>query len=242
MIVAGSILGISNLSYEDESLDVMKFQNQDGYMVYDDPDYDSIIGIDVSSHQGDIDWALVAQNNRIEFAMIRCGYRGGIEGLRHDDEYFDYNMTQAANNGIKTGVYYYSSANTMEELEEDARFVLEKIQNYTFDYPVVFDMEIYDEINGRINSLSVEEKTRFALRFCEIMEENGYQPMIYGNLDWLYNHLDFSQIKYEIWYAAYQSYPAMEDSFTMWQYSNAGQVTGISTNVDMNVWLEKKED
>lgn len=210
-------------------------------MVYDDPEIDSIIGIDVSAHQGQIDWAGVAQNTRIKFAMIRCGYRGGIEGLQHDDDYFDYNMRQAAYHGIKTGVYYYSSANTMEELEEDARFVLEKIQEYTIDFPVAFDMEIYDEENGRINSLTVEEKTNFALRFCEIMEENGYQPMIYGNFDWLYNHLNFDAIqKYDLWYAAYLPNPVMEDEFKMWQYTNAGQISGISTNVDMNIWLEKK--
>lgn len=72
------------------------------------------------------------------------------------------------------------------------------------------------------------------------MEENGYQSMIYGNLNWLYSHLNFEEIQdKEIWYAAYLSIPQMNDEFRMWQYTNTGQIDGISTNVDMNVWLER---
>lgn len=231
--------GIYRMWFYQAPRDNSLFYMDNGFINYSGEDIELIHGIDVSSHQAEIDWQRVA-NTPVEFAMIRAGYRGGIEGLQHQDEYFDQNMQQAAANGIKTGVYFYSSAITMEELEQDAQLVLDMVSGYQIDYPIAFDMEIYDEVNGRINSLTMEEKTSFALRFCEIMEENGYQSMIYGNLDWLYSHLNFEEIQdKEIWYAAYLSIPQMNDEFRMWQYTNTGQIDGISTNVDMNVWLER---
>lgn len=217
--------GIYRMWFYQAPRDNSLFYMDNGFINYSGEDIELIHGIDVSSHQGEIDWQRVA-NTPVEFAMIRAGYRGGIEGLQHQDEYFDQNMQQAAANGIKTGVYFYSSAITMEELEQDAQLVLDMVSGYQIDYPIAFDMEIYDEVNGRINSLT--------------MEENGYQSMIYGNLDWLYSHLNFEKIQdKEIWYAAYLSTPQMNDEFRMWQYTNTGQIDGISTNVDMNVWLER---
>lgn len=237
-------VGVSSLFYKEEKVgyDLNKFINRDGYMIYDDPGYNSISGIDVSAHQKQIDWQSVSTAN-VDFAFIRCGYRGGIEGLLHVDKYFDYNMIEAQNNGIDTGVYFYSSAISMEELEEEANFVLELITKHDVEYPVVYDMEVYDAQDGRINHLTKEEKTTFALRFCEIMEANGYESMIYGNLSWLYNHLNFEEIKNEnLWYAAYLDKPEMIDHFNIWQYSETGTIPGISTGVDMNLLIEKKED
>lgn len=230
--------GIYRMWFYQEPRDNSMFYMENGFMNYSGENIELTQGIDVSSHQGEIDWQKVA-NTPVKFAMIRAGYRGGIQGLQHQDEYFDQNMQQAAFNGIQTGVYFYSSAITMEELEQDAQMVLDMVSGYQIDYPIAFDMEIYDEVDGRINSLSVEEKTSFALRFCEIMEAHGYQSMIYGNLDWLYSNLNFEEIQdKEIWYAAYLSVPQMNDEFRMWQYTNAGQIDGISTNVDLNVWLK----
>lgn len=208
-------------------------------MVYEGRGYQSIRGIDVSSHQGVIDWKRVKEDG-ISFAMIRCGYRGGTEGLQHVDERFEQNMEQAIAQGIDVGVYYYCSAITMDELEEDANLVLQLVKDYDLKYPIAFDMEIYDESIGRINALTVDEKTQMALAFCDRMEENGYRSMIYGNKSWLKEHLAFDQIRgHSLWYAGYVESPTLVEPFDMWQFTNQGSIDGIEGSVDLNVKIEK---
>ncbi|MDB7980719.1 MULTISPECIES: glycoside hydrolase family 25 protein [Faecalicoccus] len=222
--------------------DLDRFENAStGFKFYNDPDYESKIGIDVSEHNGTIDWTAVTGTG-IDFAFIRAGYRGGIEGKIHEDATFAYNMEQAQDKGLKLGVYWYSSAINTTELQEEIDFVLSLVSSYSIDLPIVFDMEFFDEQEGRINTLSVEEKTDLALMFCDAMEEHGYESMIYGNLDWFYNQLDFSRIQdRNLWYAAYQDKPAMQDRFMIWQYSHTGTLPGISTNVDMNIMPVKNK-
>ena len=94
---------------------------------------------------------------------------------------------------------------------------------------------------GRIDNLTQEQRTNLALRFCGKIKKAGYDPMIYGNMTWLYQNYDFEKIsKYPIWLASYSSDCPMEDKFEMWQYSNIGQVNGIEGDVDINIYLQKK--
>ena len=123
-------------------------------------------GIDVSSHQGKIDWELVAKDG-VEFAMIRVGFRGyGKEGKLVPDEYFEKNIAGAKKNGIKVGVYFFSQAINDEELLEEAQLVLDSIAPYQLDCPVVYDVERVSGSNARMNAISVEERTRLSLLFC----------------------------------------------------------------------------
>ena len=85
------------------------FVKDGSLMYYNDPAYQTAIGIDVSSHQGDIDWRKVADAG-IEFAFIRVGGRGYSEGAIYEDQKFLQNITGAQANGIKVGVYFYSQA------------------------------------------------------------------------------------------------------------------------------------
>lgn len=224
-----------------ESLDPDRFVQNNGFMVYQEDAYTSLQGIDVSQHNGVIDWEQVKASS-IDFAMIRIGYRGAVHGELYQDEQFADNVKGAREQGIKVGVYWYSSAVTEEELDEECALVLEMLANEKLDLPVAYDMEIFNTDTGRINSLSTEQKTDLALRFCEKIEQAGYDTMIYGNLDWLYHQLDFQRIEaYPIWYAAYQEKPAMTDPYLIWQYSHTGQISGISGNTDLNVMVVKKE-
>ena len=116
------------------------------YAYYEDDQWYSIQGIDVSAHQEVIDWDAVKASG-VEFAMIRCGYRGYQYGYVHKDEYFDRNMQEAKRVGIKVGVYFYSQAINPEEAREEADFTLQQIENYELDLPVVFDME--ESVNQR---------------------------------------------------------------------------------------------
>ncbi len=217
-------------------------KDENGIITYDNPEYNSIIGIDVSTFNHEIDWEAVASDEVVQFAIIRAGYRGAIEGLLHTDDQFYNNIEGAVQNGIPVGIYWYSSGLNTDEIDEEVDYLLSLFEGYPISYPVVFDMEPYetDENGGRISALSVEEKTQIALYFCQRIRDAGYTPMIYGNADWLYNNLNFTELAgIDIWYAAYQSKPRMYDEFRMWQFSNAGGIDGIDTAVDLNLYLEK---
>lgn len=246
LIVSGSVYVIYMLFTQEESVieeksyyDLNLFSLENGLMTYKDSLYKVSAGIDVSSHNGAVDWAAVKADG-IEFAMLRIGYRGAQEGILHEDEYFNTNIQQAIQNHLKVGVYFFSSAISAEEIDEEVDLVLNKIKGYKIQMPVVYDMEEFDQ-GGRIDDLSLEQRTKLALRFCKKIKEAGYQPMIYGNMTWLYQNYDFERIsKYPVWLASYSISCPMEDKFDMWQYSNKGQVNGIEGDVDMNIYLQKK--
>ena len=115
------------------------FAAVDGFLTYDG-DAPSYVGVDVSSHQGDIDWARVAAAG-VEFAMIRVGCRGYTEGGIFQDKCFVQNVEGALAAGLEVGVYFFSQAVTEAEAEEEARQVLEWIAPYDVTWPVVFDWE-----------------------------------------------------------------------------------------------------
>ena len=192
-------------------------------------------GIDVSKHQGTIDWNLVAQDG-VEFAFIRVGYRGYGTGKLMEDEFFEENIKGALSAGIKTGVYFYSQAVTEEELLEEAAFVLEKIAPYKIECPVVFDVERVSGAEGRMDALSVEERTSLALLFCQTIEQAGYKPMIYHNTEMGVMLLRLEVLEaYGKWFAAYSDKFYYPYEYKIWQYSQSGTVQGIQGNVDLNI-------
>lgn len=239
-IISG-ITGLASLPAENTiEYDINKFKNSNGFKYYDDFNYTTYTGIDVSSYQGDIDWKQVADCD-IDFAIVRCGYTGMESGKKHTDEKFEYNIEQAKKNGIKVGVYYYSQATTEEEVISEANYVLKLIKGYKLDYPVAFDMEGYGDGSSRTDVLSKEEKTDLALKFCETIQESDYKTLIYGNDDWLKNHISLKDVKDEyIWYASYSKKPNRKKYYVMWQYSCTGTLPGIDTAVDMDIYMEKK--
>lgn len=111
---------------------------EDGIPVYTGDVYETRLGIDVSFYQGDIDWQAVADAG-IEFAMIRCGYRGSSEGELFVDEKFEQNMQGAIDAGLDVGVYFFSQSMGAIEAAEEALFVLDLIKDYDISMPVAFD-------------------------------------------------------------------------------------------------------
>jgi GH25 family lysozyme M1 (1,4-beta-N-acetylmuramidase) len=212
------------------------------FAYYEDENYYSVQGIDVSAHQELIDWDQVKASG-VEFAMIRCGYRGYQYGYIYEDEYFDYNMQEAKRVGIKVGVYFYSQAINPEEARAEADFTLEKIKNYELDLPVCFDMEESDTgPDGRILSLSREEKTECAVTFLHRIQNAGYTPMIY-NSTMLFEELFVTEYiqEFEFWVAEYGSYPRYPYTFIMWQYTSSGSVPGVIGDTDMDLMFIPKE-
>lgn len=213
--------------------------NESGRIEYTDAAVKYTTGVDVSSHQGNIDWDAV-KNDGIDFAVIRIGLRGyGSSGEIYDDDYSEANITGAKEAGLKVGVYFFSQAITPEEAEEEADFVVKKLRkiNEEIDYPVFFDWENEPGKNMRTDNMTGYEMTQCAVAFCEKIKDAGYIPGIYFNLSYGYAKYDLNSIKdYHFWYAQHEKEsPSFYYNYDIWQYTYKGTVDGIDTQVDMNI-------
>ncbi len=196
----------------------------------------SLIGIDVSSHQKEIDWNKVKASG-VEYAIIRVGFRGyGAAGTIVLDEYFHSNIQAALKAGLKVGVYFFSQAITEDEAIEEAEFLLNEIKGYDISFPVVYDPEDISGDTARTDGLSGEQITSQCIAFCERIKEAGYTPMIYANKRWTLTRIDLTRLTaYDLWLAAYVDAPDIPYLFTMWQYSATGKVDGVNGDVDLNI-------
>ncbi len=227
-----------DLAHNDYSQENLRILESGEHQYVQDEQVTSHKGIDVSKHQGKIDWAAVAEDG-VEFVFIRVGLRGYGTGEVVEDEYFQANIEGAKAAGIKVGVYFFSQAISPEEALEEANFVLEKIAPYELDCPVVLDVEKVAGANARMNNISVEERTANTVLFCQTIEAAGYRPMVYHNMEAgiLLMNLELLE-NYDKWFAYYQDEFYYPYSYGVWQYSDKGRVNGISTNVDMNICFE----
>jgi len=192
-------------------------------------------GIDVSKHQGEIDWAKVAADG-IEFAFIRVGNRGYGTGAIVEDAQFEANIKGAISNGIQVGVYFFSQAINEEEAREEAAFVLEKIAPYKVQCPVVIDVEKVSDSEARMNQISLEQRTANTLVFLETVEAAGYEVMLYHNMEMGTLMLDMEKFEdYSKWFAYYNKEIYYPYAFDVWQYSDKGKVDGIAGDVDLNI-------
>ncbi len=215
------------------------FKNSGNYVVYDgDNRYTYRLGIDVSHHDGDIDWDAVEESG-IDFVILRIGYRGyGAEGLLNEDKKFREYIDGAHEAGLDVGVYIFSQAVDAEEAREEARLVLNILDGYHIELPVVFDPESVLDANARTDYVSGEQFTENAITFCQMIKDAGYQPMIYSNMMWEAFKFDLKKLsEYPIWYADYEQFPQTPYHFEYWQYSNTGKVPGIQDMVDLDIQL-----
>ncbi len=231
-VFAPVLEGVKKHNYSEENF----VETDDGEMQYiENGTVVSHKGIDVSKYQGDIDWAAVASDG-VEYAFVRLGLRGYGSGKLVLDEYFDQNMRGAKEAGIKTGVYFFTQAVTVEEAIEEADYVLENITGYDVSYPVVFDVEMIVNDDGRANGLSQKDRTDITIAFCDRIKAAGFTPMIYGNVKCFTKLLDMTRLNdYEKWYAFYDDYMYMPYEVGIWQYTEKGKVAGINTGVDLNI-------
>ncbi|MBQ8787760.1 MAG: glycoside hydrolase family 25 protein [Oscillospiraceae bacterium] len=186
-------------------------------------------GIDVSHHNGIIDWDKVKADG-IEFAILRCGY--GRKSIKQIDRQFERNYSECKRIGMPVGVYHYSYAKTAEDARLEADFMLELISGKQFEYPVIFDIEDKGQ-----EAIGKKILTDITVAFCEKIEKAGYYVSIYSNPDWFVNKLELERLKdYDKWLAHWVKTPKWGSEFGgLWQYSDSGKVNGIETAVDMNI-------
>lgn len=217
------------------------FSYKEGQMIYKDDRYSSRLGVDVSHHQGKIDWEKVKEDG-YEFAIIRIGYRGyGTEGTLNLDNSFHENIKDAQRAGLDVGVYFFAQAINEKEALEEAEFVLKHLKGYELELPVAYDPEsiLYDK--ARTDDVTGEQFTKNAEVFCKRIQKAGYETMIYSNMLWEAYELDLEKLSdYPIWYADYEPLPQTPYDFVMWQYTSRGTVEGIEGSVDLNIQFLKK--
>ncbi len=191
------------------------------------------LGIDVSTWQGTIDWKKVKASG-INFAMIRCGFRGMDSGKITLDSYFLNNIKGAIANNINVGVYFFSMAKNKTEAIEEAKWVINLIKDYDISYPVAIDTEIFDKY--RLKGVSYSTLTNNAIAFSDYVKSKGYTPMIYSYARAFNQYFDTAKFNnYRIWLAQYNDEATYKGRYYMWQYTSSGSVPGIKGRVDMNV-------
>jgi len=204
-----------------------------------------IKGIDVSAWQGKIDWKTVADYG-MGFAILRITEAGNVV-----DSQFENNLAGCNKYNIPVGVYKYSYAMTIAEIQREARKVVSTLNGRRIQFPVFLDLEYNNQ-----RSLGSESVHKMADAFRESVEAAGYKFAIYCNVDWYENVICSHLKKYDFWIARY---PANDDGWLQerlrpdfgvgWQYSSKAKIPGISGTVDRNVFYkdyseetEKKEE
>ena len=183
-------------------------------------------GIDVSYHNGKIDWKKASQS--IDFAIIRAGY-----GKSQMDKQFINNICGANTAGLKIGIYWFIYAANTEEAILNAKMCEKCIEGYKdiITMRIWTDWE-YD--SDKRNPQTKESRTAIVRAFCDYLSSKGYEVGVYSNVDYLTSKFgDLSS--YPLWLAKYSSSKGNYNPF-MWQHSSTGRIAGISTNVDMNIY------
>lgn len=195
------------------------------------PDGVTAQGIEVSEHQGRIDWDAVKASG-IDFAILRVGFGAPSFGGRVDYQ-FNRNISECERLAIPYGVYVYSYAFDNQQAADEASMVIDCLSGHNPRLPVYYDLEDKTIIaDGRQSGIASRAQT-----FCNKISSAGYKPGIYANLNWFNNILTdpvFKSGSWDHWIAQYNSQCHYTASYSFWQYTSRGKVSGISGNVDMN--------
>ena len=190
------------------------------------------LGIDVSKYQPSINWAAV-KSSGVDYAIIRCGYRGSSTGALIEDPYFKSHIKGAKAAGLKVGVYFFTTAVTEAEAVEEASMCAYLCNGYGLDFPIFMDCE--SSPRAGYNGMSASQRTAIIKAFCNTVRSAGYSAGVYANKTWLSSYMNAGELSgYKIWLAQYNSAPTYSGKYDMWQYTSKGSVNGISGYVDMN--------
>ncbi len=247
-VITGESVMTEESNSEDEEVGASESESEETNILIGDGAVENAeltLGIDVSRYQGNVDWKQVADSG-IDFAIVRVGYRTMENGEIVEDSTAKYNLQEASANGIKVGVYFFSTAVSEEEAIEEARWVADFIDQYKITYPVAYNCEGFEKVTSRQYNLTKEERTNIAKAFLNKIYDEGYTPMFYaskgemeGDNQWVISDLEKN---YKIWVSWYPDKPYPDTpvaSYTgthdMWQYTNNGKIEGIEYAVDVNV-------
>ncbi len=203
--------------------------------------YTVAAGVDVSEHQGEIDWAAAAADG-VDFAIIRAGYRGyGVRGTLVEDPFFHKNLAGALDAGLDVGVYFFSQAVTAAEAEEEAAFLLELLEDFPPErvaLPVFFDWEDISHDEARTDGLDGGTVTACAEAFCRAVEAAGYRAGIYAYRYLAYFSYDLPRLReWPLWIGALGAESDFYYAHAVWQNAVMEGVRGIEGPVDRDFWF-----
>ncbi len=233
---AGGLMWVDEVeNLEVFPMDRALFSVEDGRAAYAGEDYDLRLGVDVSDHQGEIDWQAVADAG-VEFAILRCGWRGYSAGGLNEDATFRQNIEGAQAAGLDVGVYFFSQAISMAEAAEEALYTLKLLEGYELQLPVFFDWEKIGTDAARTDDVPGETVTAACLEYCRLIQSEGYDAGVYMYLNLAYYTYDLEQFAgMTIWMGDPGSAPEFYYDHDYWQYTFTGSVPGIEGEVDMDV-------
>lgn len=183
-------------------------------------------GIDVSKHNGNVNWSHVKADG-VKFAIIRAGY--GKE-ISQKDPQFENNYSGCKSNGVPVGAYWYSYAMSEAEARQEAAVCLQVLKGKTFEFPIYYDIE-----EKRQFALGKAKCSAIAKAFLETLEKAGYWVGIYSSKSFLSTYFtDEIRTNYAVWVAQYDTRCTYCGQYGIWQKSSKGKVYGVSGNVDIN--------
>lgn len=193
---------------------------------------DTMIGIDVSRWQGDIDYTQVKEAG-VEFVIMRMGVQSGSKKDLEMDSFYKKNIENAKNAGLKVGVYLYSVALNQDKAREHAKWVVKNLNGMKLDFPIAYDWENWQYI--REYNVSIHDLNMNFEAFADELNKNGYDTMLYSSKYYL-NHIWNNKKDYPVWQAHYADQTEMDKNGIMWQFSDKGKVPGITGNVDLDIY------
>lgn len=202
---------------------------------YEPAEHEKVLGVDVSAHQQNVDWASVKASG-VDFVVLRAVVNGYSSPYPVTDDTFDDYYYGAKAAGLDVGAYIFTSAFNKSEMKENISYLLDVLGGRELDLPLYIDVEVDD----RQIPLGKKALTDMVCYGCELIEEAGYDAGVYSSRTWYSKYLDsdkFRDAGYELWYALWPNDP---DSITMfdfcrtWQFSADGSIPGIPGDVDLN--------
>lgn len=199
-------------------------------------DYATRWGVDVSNHQGAIDWAALKKQG-IDFAYLRIGLRGyGEVGTLYPDRSFDSYYEGARAAGIDVGAYFFSQATTVREAADEALYALRLLRGRTLDLPLYYDWEPVLQEDSRTLDNSQLQLTAQARTFCGILRRAGYDAGVYMNRQQGYYRYSLPCLTdCKLWIADPGGYPDFYYRFDVWQYAHEARLDGMNEIVDLNL-------
>lgn len=197
-----------------------------------------VFGIDVSHHNGIIDWKKVAADSK-RFAILKCMYEAQSHRI---DETFERNYMHCELNGISRGVYIFVGTKSVADPFADAKALLGHLKGRPLEYGIWLDYE-----SDALKAAGKNRIKQLTGIYSELFRQAGYYVGIYCNKYW-YENLIHEDLKkdFDFWFARYpkndigeyHASSSLKPSYSQavaWQYSSKGHVNGITGNVDLDV-------
>lgn len=196
---------------------------------YVDSERYPVRGIDISRHNGNIDFEKV-KNNGIDFVFIKAS-----EGTTHQDTLFSTNFREARKAGLKTGAYHFFRFD--KDGVDQALNFLSVVGPHYPELGLVIDVEK----TGNPSNVPTEDVKRRLQSMVEYMNLLGHRIMIYTNFEGYYDYIEEILPGYPLWICRFKENP-INAEWTFWQYDHHGKIDGVKGDVDLNAFCGSRAD